>query len=291
MNRLMAVEFFKLRKRMMTWIVAVILVGLVILLYSLLWNISGHDRTFGEHRQFTSQDLRRALFLQSAVPFSLSVVSSFGVILAVVLAAGAAGSEYSWGTVRLMATASSGRIRLIAARLIVVFALVTAGTLLAVAVGVAYSSVITFTSGGADFHFVTASFLRDQLASLARTLFVVSPYVAIAFAMAVVGRSTMTGVGSALGLAIMEPLVSALMREAGGFWQDIPRFFINSNLQVILLENKLPDVVPRFGPSPEELAARHENSPDVAALVLAAYVIIFIGLAFYVYRRRDITAS
>ncbi len=291
MNRLIAVEFFKLRKRMMTWIVAAILVGLVVLLYSLLWDISGHDRTFGEHRQFTSQDLRRALFLQSAVPFSLSVVSSFGVILAVVLAAGAAGSEYSWGTVRLMATASSGRIRLIAARLIVVFALVTAGTLLAVGVGLVYSSIITLTSGGANFHFVTASFLRDQLASLARTLFVVSPYVAIAYAMAVVGRSTMTGVGSALGLAIIEPLVGALMREAGGFWQDIPRFFINSNLQVILLENKLPDVVPRFGPSREELAARHVNSPDVAALVLAAYVIIFIGLAFYAYRRRDITAS
>jgi len=38
---LLSVEFFKLRKRTMTWLIALILVGLVILVYSVLSNVSG----------------------------------------------------------------------------------------------------------------------------------------------------------------------------------------------------------------------------------------------------------
>ena len=94
MTRLIAAEWFKLRKRMMTWVVGIILVALVILLYSVLWSISGRVTTFGEHNEFTAEDLRRALFLQGAVPFALEIAGSFGTILAIILAAGAVGSEY-----------------------------------------------------------------------------------------------------------------------------------------------------------------------------------------------------
>ena len=110
MMTLIAVEFFKLRKRTMTWTLALLLVGLIVLIYSVLWSISGRVTTFGNEGQFTGEQLRRALFLQTSVPFSLTIVSSFGIILAAILAAGAAGSEYAWGTVRLMATGSSGRL-------------------------------------------------------------------------------------------------------------------------------------------------------------------------------------
>jgi len=291
MTQLIAVEFFKLRKRMMTWVVALLLVGLVVLLYSILWSVSGRVTTFGHDARFTGEELRRALFLQTSVPFSLSIVGSFGIILAVVLAAGAVGSEYSWGTVRLMATASRGRVQLMAAKLIVVCGLVIAGALLGVAVGLVYSSIITFTSGGSNFDFVTGAFIRDQLESCARTLFVLAPYVTMAFAAAVVGRSTLAGVGSAIGFAFMEPLINGLMRVAGSPWEDIPRFLINANVQVVLLQNSLPDVLPHFGPSRRELADRHLNSPEVAALILGLYVVVFVALAFYAYRKRDITAS
>jgi ABC-2 type transport system permease protein len=291
MTRLMEAEFFKLRQRMMTWILALLLVGLIVLIYSVLWSISGRVTTFGNEHQFTAEELRRALFLQTSVPFSLTVVSSFGLILAAVLAAGAAGSEYSWGTVRLMATASKGRLQTMAAKLIVVSGLVAAGALLAVIAAVIYSSIITFSSGGSSLDFVTLTYVRDQFASYGRTLFVMAPYVALAFAAAVIGRSTLAGVGSAIGFAFIEPLISGLMRLGGSFWQDIPRFLMNSNIEVIVLQNKLPDVLPSFGPSRQELANQHVNSPQVAAIVLAVYIVAFIALALYVYRRRDITAT
>jgi len=288
-TRLMAVELFKLRKRMMTWILAVLMVGLVILLYSVFWSVSGHVTTFGESAEFTGEDLRRALFLQASVPFSLQVVVSFGTIFAMILAAGAVGSEYSWGTVRLMATAASGRVRLIAAKLLVVCGLVAAGALLAVAVGLVYSSIITVTNGGSDFSFVTPGFIRDQVESFGRSLFVMAPYVTLAFAMAAIGRSTLAGVGAGIGIAFVEPLIGGLMRLAGNPWKEIPNYLINANSNVILLHNKLPDVV-RFGPTTQDLAQRHVNSMPEAMFILAIYSGAFVALAFLVYRRRDITA-
>jgi ABC-type transport system involved in multi-copper enzyme maturation permease subunit len=294
MQRLMAVEFYKLRKRMMTWVVALLLVGLVVLLYSVLWNISGRVTRFGDSQEgprFTGEDLRRALFLQGAVPFSLEIVSTFGTLLAVILAAGAVGSEYAWGTVRLMATASSGRVRLIAARLAVVSVLIAVGALLAVAVALAYSTVITLASGGADFSFLTAGFVKDQWLSYGRTLFVMAPYVALAFAAAVVGRSTLAGVGTGMGFAFLEPVVSGLMRLGGNPWKSIPNYLINANTQVIILQNRVPEPLPRFGPSRREVADRGLHSPEAAAMILAMYIVVFIALAFIVYRRRDITAG
>jgi ABC-2 type transport system permease protein len=288
-TNLMAAEFFKLRKRMMTWVLAILVVGLVILLYSILWSVSGHVATFGENSQFSGEDLRRALFLQTSVPFSLQVVASFGTIFAMILAAGAVGSEYSWGTVRLMATAASGRVRLMAAKLLVVCGLVAAGTLLAVAVGLIYSSIITFTTGGADFGFVTPGFIRDQAESFGRTLFVMTPYVTLAFAVAAIGRSTLAGVGAGIGIAFIEPLINGLMRLAGNPWKEIPNYLINSNTDVVILQNKVPDVI-RFGPSSQDLARNHLNGTPEAMLILAAYSVVFVALAFLAYRRRDITA-
>lgn len=287
---LIAVEFFKLRKRMMTWILALVLVGLVILLYSVLWSVSGRATTFGENAQFTGQELRRALFLETSVPFSLQVVATFGTLLAVVLAAGAAGGEYSWGTIRLMMTATSGRLRFLTAQLVVVVALIAAGIVLAVAVGLAYSTVITYASGGADFDFVTGEFIREQLLSYLRTLFVMMPYVALAFAAAVIGRSTLAGVGAGLGVAFLEPLVSGLMRLGGDPWERIPNLLINANRQVILIQNQVPEVA-TFGPTARQLERQDANSVEVASLILVVYVVIFLVFALALFRRRDVVAS
>lgn len=295
-QRLMAGEFFKLRKRMMTWILAAIIVGLIILLYSILWSISGRaggyfDRDLGRRVQY--EELRRGIFLQAGVPFALQIIAQFGSLLAVIFAAGAAGSEYSWGTVRLMATASSGRLRLITARLIVVCVMVALGTLLAVAVALAYSAVITTYYGGADFSFITSDFLREQFLSWLRTVYVMAPFVALAFAAAVIGRSTLAGVGVGLAVSFLEPLIGSLMRLGGPRWENVPNYLISANRSVVLAQNKLPAGLPEFsfGPSKHDLERQGAFSPEAAAITLALYTIVFLVAAFVVYRRRDITSA
>lgn len=284
---LIATEFFKLRKRMMTWVVALILVGLVVLLYSVLWSASSRVQHFGEGRQFTGLDLRQALFLPGAVPYGLQVVGSFGAILAMILAAGSIGSEYAWGTVRLMATVSSGRMKLILAKLVVVFGLTAVGTLLAVAAALTYSLVIALYYGDASASFLTLTFLRDQSGAYGRTLLVLAPYVSLAFAVAVIGRSTLAGVGTGMGVAFAEPLIDGLLRAAGSPWQRVPDYLLNANRQIILLQNNVPRVLPRIGGGGD--AAAH--SPVEAGLILAGYAAAFVAVALVLYRRRDIGSS
>src|SRR5581483_10350433 len=211
MTRLMGVEYFKLRKRMMTWACAAVLVGLVGLLYILLWDASG-EATKTINRRFTGADLRRVLYLQYAVPFSLQIVGFFGIVLAVVFAAGAAGGEYAWGTVRLMATSTRGRLQSLGAKFIVVCLMVMAGSLLAVIVGIICSTIITQSSGGADYSFVNLDFIRAQLMAYGRATYVLAPYVAMSFCVAVMFRSTLAGVGTGLGVALIGRLIAELMQ-------------------------------------------------------------------------------
>lgn len=292
-RHLMAVEFFKLRKRMMTWVVTLLTVGLIVLLYSVLWSISGRAGSFRDDQGFriAYSELRRGLFLEAGVPFALQIVATFGTLLAIILAAGAAGSEYAWGTVRLMATASSGRLRLITARFIVVWCIIAGLTVLAVVIAMGYSAVITEYYGGATFDFMTAGWFKDQGLALGRTLFVMTPYIALAFAAAVVGRSTLAGVGAGLGVAFLEPLISGLMRIGGGRWEQVPNYLISANRNVVLIQNKLPRGLPTFGPSARDLQERGSNSVEEASVILALYIVAFLALAFVVYRRRDITSG
>jgi ABC-2 type transport system permease protein len=286
MDRLMAAEFFKLRKRMMTWVVALIGVGLVLLLYTVLWSTSVRVSHFGDNNQYTGIDLRQALFPPGAVPYGLQVVGSFGAILAIILAAGSIGSEYAWGTVRLIATASSGRIRLLASKLAVVCGLTAAGVLLMILAAVVYSLVIALYYGDASASFLTATYVRDQLGAYGRTLLVLAPYVTLAFSVAVVGRSTLAGVGTGMGVAFAEPIIDGLLRAAGSPWKDIPNYLLNTNRQIILLQNQVPNVLPRLGGGREDLAGA--LSPPMAGLLLAGYTVAFVAIALIVFRRRDI---
>lgn len=286
MSRLLNAEFFKLRKRMMTWVLGLILVGLVLLLYTILWSTSSRVAHFGEDNRFTGLDLRQALFLPGAVPYALQIVGSFGAILAIILAAGSIGSEYAWGTVRLVATAASGRIQWLSAKLLIVVGLTAGGMLLAVAAALAYSAVIAMYYGDASASFLTTTFIRDQGAAYVRTLFVLLPYLTLSFSTAILFRSTLAGVGTGMGVAFAEPLIDGLMRAAGSPWDKIPNYLLNTNRQVILLQNKLPEVLPRLGGGRGELSGAL-TAPE-AALVLLAYTVGFVALAFVVFRRRDI---
>jgi hypothetical protein len=130
--------------------------------------------------------------------------------------------------------------------------------------------------------------VRDQFYSFGRTFFVMLPYVTLAFSAAVIGRSTLAGVGAGIGIAFVEPLISNLMRLGGSPWKDIPNYLIASNMQVIIVQYKLPEALPSFGPSARDLADQHVFSVEGAAIVLSAYIVVFIALALLFYRRRDI---
>lgn len=178
---------------------------------------------------------------------------------------------------------------MLSAKLIVVFGLTAVGVLLMVAAALVYSLVIALYYGDASASFLTGTFIREQLGSYGRTLLVLAPYVTLAFSIAVLGRSTLAGVGTGMGVAFAEPLIDGLMRAAGSPWKDIPNYLLNTNRQIILLQNQVPAVLPRLGGGREDLAGA--LSPPMAGLLLAAYTVAFVAIALIAFRRRDIGSS
>ncbi len=269
MIRLISAELFKLRRRRMTRILLYVLLGVLLLMALILLGIA----------RLTQMDLGLPL----AVPVALTVLSSLGTVLAVILTASAIGSEYSWRTIRTMLTASESRARLLGAKLISAITIILIGMVIGVAAGFVMTLITTAIGGQAlDFDFATASYARDQCLQFWRVFYVMLPYISLAFLFSVIGRSAMPGIAMGIGLLFVEPIVSGFMRLAGGWIAEVPDFLLNRNANVITGLGELPFA---FSSIP------FDDAPSVAhaAIVLAVYSVASIALAFYLFRRRDLT--
>ncbi|KPV48096.1 hypothetical protein SE17_39895, partial [Kouleothrix aurantiaca] len=106
MLNLIRSEWFILRRRPIVWVLLALLVGLFVLLRLTEYTVVAlHDGTLtgGEARMALLRDEQVQQFrLQLAFPgifgAALGHINSVGGLCAIVLAAGAVGSEYSWGT-------------------------------------------------------------------------------------------------------------------------------------------------------------------------------------------------
>ena len=113
----------------------------------------------------------------------------------------------------------------------------------------------------------------------------------LAFAVAVLGRSTLAGVATGMGVAFAEPLIDGLLGAAGSPWKNIPHYLLNTNRQIVLLQNKVPAVLPRLGGGGGGGGDAPVQSALIAGVILVGYAIVFVSVALALYRRRDIGSS
>jgi ABC-2 type transport system permease protein len=287
-NRLISSELLKLRKRAMTWILLYILMGIIVLIYLLLFAISrisiptpnGGGPPIG-----TITDL---LGLPTSIPFALSILSSFGAVLTIILIASSVGNEYNWRTIRIALICSEGRLQFLGAKLISVFLLVLLGMVIGVATGFAMSLITTAIGGYSfNFSFATGSFLWDQFLQFWRTFFIVLTLGLLGFLFAVVGRSAMPGIAMGIGILFLEPIITALMRLAGGWVASVPDYLFNANVNAINALNNLPE---QFrGAAAGGGGAFQTPSVGHAFTVLGVYCVAFLIIGFFLFRRRDLT--
>jgi ABC-type transport system involved in multi-copper enzyme maturation permease subunit len=114
------------------------------------------------------------------------------------------------------------------------------------------------------------------------------PYGLFAFMLAVVGRSTALGVAGALGYMFGEAIVIAILRELSGFWNDIPDVLLGTQVSSLIAANRFTafdyiSFAPRERPISGELP-----DPWVATLVVIAWCVLFLAIAFFVFLRRDL---
>jgi ABC-type transport system involved in multi-copper enzyme maturation permease subunit len=221
-----------------------------------------------------------------AIPFALSLLASFGVLLAIILTASSVGNEYNWKTVRTALISSESRFKFLVAKLVSLGILILIGMVIGIATGFIMSLITTALGGYTfDFSFASGSYLWAQFLQFWRTFYIIMPFSLLGFAMAILGRSAMPGIATGIGVFFLEDIVTALMRAAGGWIANVPDYLLNTNTSAITALNNLPT---RFAMGGGNSSA---TLPTLlhAFIILGLYSVVFLFLGFYLFRKRDVT--
>lgn len=242
-------------------------------------------------QQLKQEDVNRntePLHLPGSLNLAGQIARSMGLILIIILAGTIVGGEYGVGTVRLMLTRSPTRTQFLLSKIGALLVCIIIGFLGVLVLGVVTGAVFNFATGGQqNLNFLSWGWIGHALLYVLVGMLGLFVYAMMALFLATLGRATAAGVAGALAWSLLEgpigggiALLGTLIRgPLGDFLKAIPDYFIGTNSGA-LLDNQSSYV---FQAQPSSLSDLH------ALLVLAIYLVIFIGLAWWVNERRDIT--
>ncbi len=213
-----------------------------------------------------------------------------GIILIVILVGTIAGGEYATGTIRLLFIRGPTRTQFLIAKLaasfIVIFITLLGMTVLGVLTGQLFNPVSGIAQTGA---FASGAWIAHALLYLCIAMLNWFMFATIAIFFATLGRSTVAGVVAGLSWLFVEPILGGVLTLVGtlskGALSDIlkaiPNYFIGTNFSALLSDQA------------QYLSFNSSSTPAVsvmhAVIVLLVYFAFFIGLAWWINKRRDVT--
>jgi ABC-type transport system involved in multi-copper enzyme maturation permease subunit len=216
----------------------------------------------------------------SALQLSWSSIGVGG-LLAFLLVGVVMAQEYPWRTVNLTVGHGTPRTLILAAKLLSIFtALAGWMAILMLSVG-AFTAFTTGQMGGSlDLGSVNIGHLGM---SMLRQLLALTPYVALAFCLAVATRSAVAAIGIVAGSAlIVEPLFVQLNMVTGGGLSGVAAYLPMMLSQSLLKANELA--------ATGMLSAGGGMTPETAAAAIAICTGVFILSAFVIFRRQDLSS-
>jgi ABC-2 type transport system permease protein len=263
-------ELFRLLRRWMPRVVLLVVGGGVVLVYALVWvSLAAQDGA-------DEAEIRDDLALAQAHSFGLDLTYFFASIVAVIMAASIVGTEFGWGTIRTLLPRARSRVGLLAAKLValVVFdvVLIVVGFLAALAMSALVTAAENLEGDAAG------DVILDAVVAIGRTTYVLLPYTALAFFVAVLTRSNAAGIAIGLAVLLAEGIVVAILDAVLESLDWVGDLLFSQNISAITDLND---------------GTRNTDLPDPwrAALVLALWVIAFVAVAVVVFRRRDVTSG
>ena len=315
MLKLIGVELFKLRKRMMPYVLLAVLLAIV--LVPIVVNYSNYRSALARYPDIESyivgnpgatsggpvvttivpgttpgtppsaeerekmlmasmlSQWKKTLVLPDAMQSIFSFVPSLGMLLVVLLSASVVGSEYGWGTLRQMLAKGTSRNNYLTSKLLTIAIAVFAGVLIVVSAGL-FATIIT--SMLVEGGIAWSGFAAYFFGSLGRTLLVLSVSLSLAALFAVLLRSATMGMAAAAAGFIGEPIIVSLLSGSSGWLSEAARYTIGHNTSHLLVLNG-------SGYFAGELEPWWR-----ATIILTAYVAVFLGAAYLFFRRQDLTA-
>jgi ABC-2 type transport system permease protein len=287
MINLIRAEWLKLSRRPLSWILLILFLVLLVaqILTQFALTLGMPVRSGIVSAQF--EEWRRGVLFPGIFATALSHVNGLGGIFAVIFAAGAIGSEYSWGTLRTQLARDPARDRYLLAKLTTIMLMLATATLLATLLAALLSAVLSPILGSAIS--ITPGDLMNLIVATLRALYVLLPYVLLTAYATLFTRSVLGGVAIGLSYIIVETGFGALalLRVLGGVWALVYNLTIGQNINTLTLMNRHA-----FGLHPETTAPLDLSqlpSPLQATIVVAVYSALFLAFALILFRRRDIT--
>ncbi|PDW04727.1 ABC transporter permease subunit [Candidatus Viridilinea mediisalina] len=296
LRNLFAAEWLKLYRRPLAWGLLAIFLGLMLLSQG-LWALvlALHIGAVGGlELQALAPAQVEQLKLQLSFPGVFGAVlgqlNGTGGILAIILAAGALGSDYSWGTMRTLLARAPARGSYLAAKTLALLLALLLATLIALLVG---SLVAFIVSVWLDLPLrIRFSDLALLPLGIARALLVILPYLLATLACAAWGRSALAGMGG--GLIFLALDVGAGSLSSLGLVNELVLFMINLLLQpnittLVVLNGQLFGLDPSLLTSALDLA--YLPSPLQAIFVVLIYSSSFGYVAWRTLARRDVSGQ
>lgn len=289
--RLTGMELYKIRRRMMSKVLTSISIIATVSLFGLL-----ALATFLEAKSGAPPEVLSRFSDSLRLPGSLSLVTqlllTLGQILIIILVSTIVGGEFSDKTARLMLTRGPTRTQFLLSKIGAAIAAVVLGVVGITLLGILTGLILNFTTGITPiFDFFSASWTGHALLYMLITMLGLFTYAMMALFLSTLGRATAAGLAGVLTWSfLIEPVISVIGlfgRTIGGplgsFFQSLPDYLIGSNISV-LLQNQNISI------SPQSPGAQVSQAvTDIhALLVIAVYLVVFIGIALWVNRRRDV---
>lgn len=206
----------------------------------------------------------------------------FGGVFALMLGVLAAGSDYSWDTVKTLFTQGPGRLRVLGAKLM---ALASVLVLFVVSVAVT-SSVASYVVAQIENAAVDWPSAWLMVRTLGAGWFVLLVWGALGVMLAVLSRGTSLAIGIGILYAlVIEGLLSALASQLDAF-ENVSEFFLRTNSYS--LANALGASTETIADSGPGAFAGPYLSSGQAVAVLAVYALCFVVAAATALRRRDV---
>ncbi|ACZ38346.1 ABC transporter permease [Sphaerobacter thermophilus] len=262
-------ELGKLRKRPMTKVTF----GLGILAavgFMVLVLVAGTDGS------------REAFVFPNIVEDSFQLIQLMGNMTLPVIGAAIAGSEYGWGTMRLLLATGVGRGPLFAAKLLALL-VVDLLFVLMMAVLICVEAACSGWLGGyeQDLSVIDGAWVADAVQLFATTTGLLFFLVIVAFGVAMLGRSMAAGIAVGIGLPIAQQIAAVIAPAVfGRLGELMVDFFPNTSFQALAMRAG-------FDPAPAEGLL----SPERAIATLVGYSVLILGVAALVFWRRDVPSG
>ncbi|WP_238613543.1 ABC transporter permease subunit [Candidatus Oscillochloris fontis] len=298
LGNLIAAEWLKLRRRPMAWILLATFLGLL-LFYLATWAmvVALHEGTLsgGTTRimllsEPQIDELKRQLSFPGIFGAVLGQVNSTGGICAIILAAGFVGSEYGWGTFRLLLTRAPHRGFYLVAKLLTLLLGLLGAILVALLLGSLIAMVCQASLGlSSTLHFRALLLLP---LGVARSLLVILPYVMLTITSSIFGRSVLAGVGGGLMFLALDMSAGSINTLAGvdPLVQMLVNLLLQPNINTLIVMNSQ-----LFGLDQSLLVGgldlSHLPSPLHATLVILVYSGGFFWTAYRLLLRRDVAGA